>query len=321
MPPPITNNNLNYKTFDQLLAGIESDIDKFADEGYINRAIYIKEVRKVNADLGLKINTEREWMMDVKDYVGLLPPDFLFLQLAMACHTSYVRVPIIRGIQTEMHSEEITLEGESEIPTSCFLKSCDFGDCPDSPCDKCMWVTQKIGVRVYNYTDLKQLQLTKSSLNKCTDTCFNHMFKSPHQIKIEDDHATFSFREGKVYLNYLADMLDQDNNVLVLDHPLVNDYYEYAVKKKFFENMYLNKEGDFVQAYQAMKGELLQARTRAITFVNTPEYGDIQKMFIDNRHRFYKKYIHYFENRTQGYYKGEPHDRRYFGENGPGGIW
>lgn len=315
-----TVNNLRYKTFDQMMASAESDIDKFVDEGYLNRALYIKEVRKVNADLGLKINTERQTVLDVKDYVALLPPDFLFLQLAMACHISYVRVPIVRGIQTEMHSEEINFEGESEIPTSCFLDSCDFGNC-GGPCEKCMWVTQKIGVKVYTYTDLKELQLTKSSHSKCADNCLNLFMKSPHQIKIEDDHATFSFREGKVYINYLADMIDEDNNIMVFDHPLVNDYYEYTVKAKFFENMYLNKEGDFGQAMQAMEVKRKEARTAAITFVNTPEYGDMQKMFMDNRNRFYKKYVRYFDNNHQGYFNGERHDNRHFGKDRRGDIW
>lgn len=320
MPPPVTNNNLRYKTFDQLMASVESDIDKFTDEGFVNRALYIKEVRKVNADLGLKINTERQWVLDVKDYVGLLPPDFLFLQLALACHVSYVRVPVVRGIQTEMHSE--TLEGVSNLPTECFLHDCDHGNCPDAPCPNCMWVTQKVGVKVFNYTDLQELQLTKSSFGKCADNCLNFNFRSPHQIKIEDDHATFSFREGKVYINYLADMVDEENNVLVLDHPSVNDYYEYTVKARLFENMFINKEGDFLQSAQLMEEKRQKARNLAISFVNTPEYGDFQRMYMDNRHRFYKKYVRYFENRTQGYYKGEPrYDHGNFRDNRPGGIF
>lgn len=315
---PKTVNNLKYKTYDQLLASVESDIDKFTDEGYVNRALYIKEVRKVNADLGLKINIERETMLEVKDYVALLPPDFLFLQMAVACHTSYVRVPVVRGLQTEMHSEQI--EGESQLPTSCFLKSCDMGNC-EGPCENCMWVTQKVGVKVYTYSNLQQLELTKSSHRHCADNCINFQFRSPHQIKIEDDHATFSFREGKVYINYLADMVDEDNNVLVLDHPSVNDYYEYTVKKKLFENLYLNKEGDFVQPLGYLKDELRAARILAIGFVNTPEYGDLQKMYMDNRHRFYKKYIRYFDNGTQGYNNGEHNGNRHIRGNFPGGIW
>lgn len=308
-----TVNGLHFKTFDQLMSGVESDIDKFTDEGYVNRGNFIKEVRKVNADLGLKINVEREDMLEVKDYVALLPGDFLFMQLALACHVSYVRVPNVMGAQTEVH----TIDREVELPNrSCTLNSCE-GKC-DGPCNNCLWISQKVGVKVYTFTDIKTLQLTKSSVGRCADNCLNFHFKSPHQIRIEDDHANFSFREGKVYINYLADMVDEDNNVIILDHPLVNDYYEYAIKKKFFENMMLNKEGDFAQSWQAMDLELTKARSRAISFVNQPEYGDLQKMYVDNRNRFYKKYVRYFDDHKQGIFEGENHGNRnnWFNRNG-----
>lgn len=294
-----TLTNLKYKSFDQLMVTVESDLSKFADEGYIDRALYLKVIRTVNAELGLKINMERETMLDVRNHTALLPEDFQFLQLALATHTEFIRVPRPMGAQTEAHTIEVPVENKG-----CSLNSCQTGDC-QGPCNNCIWITQKIGVKTYTHTDIKTLELTNSSSSRCTDTCLNFHFKSPHQIRIQDDHATFSFREGQVYINYIADMLDEDNNILILDHPLVNEYYEYAVKKRFFENMKINKEGDFLQDYQIMLSELKQARTRAITFINTPEFGDIQRIFIDNRHRFYKKYIGYFDDSKQGNFKGE----------------
>lgn len=292
-----TLNNLRYKTFDELMSGIEQDLYMYANEGYIDRGKYIKEVRKVNADLGLKINTERESMLEVHDHVALLPADFLFLQLAVACKVSYVRVPRVNGINiTEDHVISKSVDG-----SACSLQSCE-GSC-GGPCNNCVWVSQKVGVKIVNYTDLKQLQLTNSSLGRCSDNCLNFSMRSPHQIRIEDDHADFSFKEGQVYINYLADMVDDENNVLILDHPLVNDYYEYVVKKRFFENMKINKEGDFLQDYQMMVEELRKARIRAISFVNTPEYGTLIKMYQDNRNRFYKKYVRYFEDVNQGFFK------------------
>lgn len=292
-----TLTNYRYKSFDSLMAGVESDLGKWADEGYIDRGIFIKTIRKVNAFLGLRINMEREDMIEVKDHIGLLPEDFQFLQLALAVRTEYVRGPVLSGAQTESHT--IPLENKA-----CSMHSCESNEC-EGPCNNCIWITQKIGIKTQTYTDITTLQLTKSSHPRCTDTCLNFHFKSPHQIRIQEDHATFSFREGLVYINYIADMVDEKNNVLILDHPLVNDYYEYAVKEAFFENMFLNKEGDFLQAYQVMTEKLRKAKIMAMGFVNTPEYGDLQKMFIDNRHRFYKRYIQYFNDSRQGYFKNE----------------
>lgn len=307
--PPITRTNLRYKTFDQLMAGIESDLNKFADEGYIIRPLYIKVVRAINADLGLKLNKEREDIIEVRDHNALLPEDFQYMQLALAMNISHVRVPTIAGIHTEAHTIDQTVPNKG-----CSLNSCESGTC-GGPCTNCVWITQRIGVKTYTFTDIKPLSLTRASLGRCTDGCMNMHFRSPHQIDIRDDHAEFSFREGKVYINYLADMVDDDNNVILLDHPMVNDYYEYAVKERFFENMMLNKEGDFVNDWKAMAEKKRLAKISAIGFISTPEFGEIQKMYMDNRHRFYKKYIKYFNDSNQGFFKDEPSSTRDYWRN------
>lgn len=289
---------IKYKSFDQLMAGIESDLSSYADSGFMDRASYIKIARKVNADLGLKIYADQNEIIEVKDYKSTLPADFLYLQLAMACSVSYTRVPHIRGIQTEAHSSK-----DEDVPIG-IINPCD-NKCQLNECNGVVWITQKVGNRVFRHEHLEKLSLSKSSRAFCTDTCLNFRFTSPNQMQIAADGETvhFSFREGQVYLSYLSDMVDKENNVLILDHPLVNDYYEYAVKKKFFENMELNKEGDFVRDFQLVAEELRKARIEAINFINTPEYGEIIKMHESNRRRFYNQYARYFDEYSQGIFK------------------
>jgi len=166
-----TLSNYRYKTFDQLMAGIESDLGKWADEGYIDRGQYIKVVREVNAFLGLRINMERETMLEVKDHVALLPPDFQFLQLALATRTEYIRGPLLSGAQTESHTTEIP------VPIHCQMHTCE--DTMDGPCDNPIWITQKIGIKTQIITDIQTLELTQSSHSRCTDTCLNFHFRSP----------------------------------------------------------------------------------------------------------------------------------------------
>lgn len=289
---------LRYKTFDQLMASIESELPTYADSGLIDRRSYIKTVRKVNASLGLKIYTENQAVITVKDYKSVLPADFMFLQLALACNVQYVRIPKLRGLQTEAHSSK-----DEDVPID-IINPCDH-KCAINECNGVMWITQKIGDRTIKYEHIDKISLSKGSHPFCSDTCMNFRFKSPNQMHIDTDGETvhFSFREGDVYISYLADMVDKDNNVLVLDHPLVNDYYEYSVKKKLFENLELNKEGDFERDFVLVSNELRKARTEAINFVNTPEYGDIIKMYESNRRRFYNQYARYFDEYSQGIFK------------------
>jgi hypothetical protein len=280
------------------MAGVESDLRNYADAGLFDRADYIKVARKVNSDLGLKIYTENDAIIQVKDYKSTLPADFLYLQLAMACDVSYVKVPKIRGIQTEAHSSS-----EENVPLD-IINPCD-NKCALNECNGVMWVTQKIGSKTYKYEHLQKLSISKSSRKFCSDTCFNLRFKSPNEMHIDSDGETvhFSFREGEIYIKYLSDMVDGENNVLILDHPMVNDYYEYAIKKKFFENMELNKEGDFERDYVLVSNELRKARIEAINFINTPEYGEIIKIHESNRKRFYDKYVRYFDEYSQGIFR------------------
>ena len=293
-----------YKTFDNLMASVESDLSVYADEGYIQRSNYIKDVRRVNSDLGLKINSEKEFILDVKDYKACLPDDFQYLQLALVCKSTKVTTPVLQGA----HTEDVKILLENKCNT-CNKQPCmckyEFKACNGN-----MWVTQKIGIKTETYNHIEKLSLTKGSLNQCADNCLNLGFRCPNQMDIRDGEATFSFREGQVYINYLADMVDDDGNLLILDHPLVNDYYEYAVKKKLFENLNLNKEGDFVNDYKLAKQELREAKTRAIDFVNIPEFDEIREHFDYNRRRFYNKYIAFFNDNSQGLYNGQ-YDHQY----------
>lgn len=291
---------LQYKTFNQLMSSVSSDLGRYADEGMIDEILYIKEARKVNAELGLKIHKEKEVIIDVINYKACLPADFQYLQLALACSVSYVTVPKFQGVHTE--DKEIPLTNKCN---TCGQTPCNCNNCKVQfkACDGYKYVAQTIGIKTERFEHLELLSLTKNSHRFCSDNCLNFSFRSPNVMNVLGDEATFSFREGKVYLNYLSDMTDDKGNFLILDHPLTNDYYEYAVKKKFFENLKFNKDGDVAQDLQYVIGQLREARTRAISLVNMPEYEEINKFFLDNRRRFYDNYISYFENTDQGHHK------------------
>lgn len=286
-----------YKTFTNLMASVESDLSTHADEGFIDRSKMIKEVRKVNAELGLRINSEKEDILEVSNYKAKLPFDFQFLQLALACEVKFFQLPSLRGIQTEQITVDRDVPLDQTITDPC-KNICSFDSCGDVT-----WVSQKVGERTFKFQSLKKISLTKRSHPFCADNCLNLIFNSPDQMEIKEDDASFSFREGKVYINYLTDMVDYDGNLLVLDHPLVSDFYEYTIKRKILENLELNKEGDFARDYQLVTERWREARIQALSFINTPEYGEIQSLYKANRHRFYKRYVSHFDETKNGIFK------------------
>lgn len=294
---------IKYITLDEMMASVESDLSTFADEGMINRGIVIKVVRKVNEDLGLKINKERQAVVEVKHHKADLPADFQYLQLAlMSGHTDEHYLSNAGdhlGNMTQEHQAPI------EMPVVALCNPLEAG-LQANDCGGKFWVTQRYQDRIVEHKSLRPVRLTKRVTRKwCTAEYENehnhHDHTAEYEIDIEDGYITTSFEEGVLYLNYLTDMTDEDGNVLILDHPLVTEYYEYSVKKHLLENWMLNSNADVAQKLMYIKNELRDARLRALGFVNTVEYSQIRDFYRQNRLQFAKKYYSMFSDYNARY--------------------
>ena len=60
------NYTLKYRTFDQLLADAQSDFKKYHLESLIDPQDMIKVAKRVNYDLGLRINDTKEVILEVE---------------------------------------------------------------------------------------------------------------------------------------------------------------------------------------------------------------------------------------------------------------
>ena len=70
------NYTLKYRTFDQLLEDVSIDMNTFALENMIEPQTLIKLARKLNFELGLRINQQRETILEVCHGKVRLPDDF-----------------------------------------------------------------------------------------------------------------------------------------------------------------------------------------------------------------------------------------------------
>lgn len=277
--------NLKYRTLDQLMASVETDLSTFADQGLINRGSVIKVVRRVNEDLGLKINRLAETVIHIKDHKSDLPIDFYKLDSAYICGK-----PLYAHAPSEIFGT-VTIEHEEVIP----CKSTVHNACINS-CGGQFWVTQLYKEKIVRYGELAPVRVTQRSRKSCTDNCGNiNLDHCEYEIDLEEGQLVTGLREGNLYMCYMADMSDEAGNLTILDHPLVQDYYEYAVKKHLLETWMLNNDADVAQKLGYIKNELNEARRRALLFVNTVEYSQIQKVFEENRKRFYARYVRSIE--------------------------
>lgn len=117
-----------------------------------------------------------------------------------------------------------------------------------------------------------------------------------YRLKIKDKFIhTINFTEGRVYVNYESVMEDDEGNLLVLDHPTVNEYYEYAFKERILENLFYNGE-NVLQRLQMIQAKMRPIRNNALSFINTPDFGEMKRMWEKNRKAMYAKYYNMFNS-------------------------
>ena len=92
--------------------------------------------------------------------------------------------------------------------------------------------------------------------------------------EIRDNYLITNFKTGNVYISYQGAMEDDEGNLLVLDHPYCNEYYEYALKERILENMIFAGE-NVSQQLSYIQGKLRAARNNALGFVNTSDFEEI----------------------------------------------
>jgi len=258
--------NLRYRTFSELMASVSSDLDVYADNLMIDDSKLIKVVRKVNADLGLRINSEKETVVDIVNHKAILPSDFQYLQLALLCYAS-PKTSVSKGVDAPTF--------EHNVLCGACKHDCSTGK--TTLCPECFTVTESNGYDLTIHYDVTvPVRLTKKSHRLCADSCMNLPLTSDkykYTLDLTEKIMTIDgVKNGKLYLNYLSDMVNEDGEIIILDNPLVNDYYEYAIKTRIFENFALTDKVLNVQnKLQLVNERTKEARIEAMNFVYMPE--------------------------------------------------
>jgi hypothetical protein len=101
--------------------------------------------------------------------------------------------------------------------------------------------------------------------------------------------------KGNVFISYQGALEDDHGNLLVLDHPMINEYYEYAIKQRILENLFINGE-EVTNKIQLVEQRLRGARNNALTIVNTPNFAEMLQLWETNRKAQYYKYYDMFKS-------------------------
>jgi hypothetical protein len=327
------NYTLRYRTFDQLLEDVTVDFNTFALENLIEPQQLIKLAKKLNYDLGLRINQQKEIILEVCHGRVKLPDDFYTFNYGMICgefteHVGYGGYGSGTNIQEVPYVETpSTVDVCSPISVNC--RTCNAHPCNQTAaCDLNFPVVDPIPtshdplnpygdtcipprvfmnckgekyelIQVINsgnvrvYSRLIPLRMKASQEIECD--CPNLYVNAANEGWIKGGFLFTTFDTGKVYLNYQGQMEDDAGNLLVPDHDLINEYYEYAFKARILENLYINGE-DVAQRMQLIEQRLKTARNNALSVVNTPNFKELEQMWWTNRKAMYSKYYDMFKS-------------------------
>lgn len=328
------NYTLKYKRFDQLLAEVTIDFQNYDLENYIEPQTLIKVAKRVNYDLGLRIFQTKERILEIEKGRVKLPDDFYVLNFALVCDSYTVSVAMPQG--TWIEERPFTAE-YNETPQT--ISDCTDGYVNCQNCNNVNCTCDKASIAPYNQDEVygsycirprvflnkkgeayELVQIVNSEQRTYKILQPIKMLANPQSIDcdcpnlywnvgivgwIDDGYFYTNFDCGKVYINYQGMLEDNDGNLLVPDHDLLNEYYEYALKQRILENLIMNDEINAGQKLQLIEARYKAARLQALSFVNTPNFAEMKKLWETNRKAMYAKYYNMFKsyNYPSNFYK------------------
>ena len=333
------NYTLKYRTFDQLLEDVTIDLNTFALENMIEPQQLIKIARKVNYDLGLRINQQKEVVLEICHGKVKLPDDFYTFNYAFICADRVESVGY-GGMVGGTNIQEVPYKEVPSTVNQCAPPTVNCRTCNSNPCNKTAacdlnhpivdpipteydpnnpYGDTCVAPRVFmnckgekwelvqvvrsgahrTYRSLIPLRMRASENIDCE--CPNLYYNTPNEGWIKGGYLFTTFETGHVYLNYQGELVDDAGNLMVPDHELLNDYYEYALKKRIIENLALNGE-DVAQRLQLIIPEYRAARNNALSLVNTPNFKEMEQLWWTNRRAQYGKYYDMFKSYSYGNY-------------------
>lgn len=266
------NNKLKYQTFNQLLDKVYDDFEMYDANSLIEPSQLIKVVKKINKELGFRITKSKDLILEFENGIVKLPLDFENINYAVIC--GQYSTTFWTNVQNE-HREAEQVTCSSDI-------SLFFNDCDEA------FIVKKVDNRTglsFSYPIQIQLPIYEKHLS---DRDYVHGWIKGDFLKIQ------GIEKGNIYINYESSMEDEEGNLLVIDHPLLNDYYEYALKRRILENVYFNGEESALQKLQVIEPRYDRAKKEANGVADMPDFKELQDTLDINRKAAHKRFISIF---------------------------
>lgn len=270
---------LQWRTFDQLMDSVIGDMEDQSINGYTDPSKLIKVAQRVSKDLTLRIDKTDEQILDIENGKVKLPDNFVMLNWATVC------------FETAIEQWTIKPETTEKITRGCYPTDkvySYYNECGDG----IELFKQLPNKKVYKYQHTRAVTFKDS--RQIRINCPNINCRSKWEAYIKDGYIYFNFNTGVVYINYVSTPEDNDGNLLVPDHEILNEYYEYAIKERILENMLFQGEqvGELLK-YISQKRR--NARIEAVSLVNTPDFYEMMEWLKQKKKVTEEKYFSMFK--------------------------
>jgi hypothetical protein len=284
------NYTLKYRTFDSLLEDVKIDLKAIATDTTLDPSQLYKVAMRVNYDLGLRIYMTKEKVLEVCKGKVKLPDDFYVMNFALICGQAKYSFAVPQGTNVQ----DVTPEWRPWVEQN----YCSDVSLPEQPvcltkCGSSYQLIQIINTETRTYDHFAPIRFRNSQFIDCDCPNLKHMAKDEAYIK--DGWIYTSLEDGNLYINYQGTLENSDGQLMVPDHPMLNEYYEYAMKKRILENLIMDGNNVGPQL-QLVAQEYRAARNYALSIVNTPNFSEMEKVWAMNRKAMYGKYYDMFKS-------------------------
>lgn len=279
----VNDKMFEHRPVSELFSIVKNDLRRLDDEGLIDEGTLIKTVMYCNDKLGIGIREIREVCIPVQEYKAKLPLNFdkLYYVAAVSCTNTMIH-SMVNPFNNNF-DRDIIYEAELDRGS---LGNTDHYN---------VTIKREQNISIHNYQSFTSLDVSPTGGASCHISCPNTRKKGKYTVSIRDGHIETPFRSGELYVMYIANMCDDEGNLLFPFHPKITPYYEWAIKEKVLMDAVFNSEGDYTNLLKLSQNERVKAWLEAYDITTEKGYGEYVTQQKKKELGWYNQYFKFFQ--------------------------
>lgn len=293
---------MNLRNSEILFSRINKYLSSFTNSSDIDENDWYFYTKSVLKRLNVEGTTVAETVLSVDNYKTYLPDDFSSLWALWKTDGCERDETIYKEHQQDkliFYYEDTCLKKNKE---GCFTSSL----IPSETTNVIMrdvYVGETIHQREY-YKDVHLLKMGNKRNGLCVEGCLNKSAKSEDEFILNENNASFTFKEGNVLLQYFAFAKDEDGLPLIPDDVRIEEAIEYYIIYKELEKKFITGEENVLQRMQYAQMKSDEKFNIAKTHLHFPTWKSMVEYARKNQTKNHKYIVGDVRNIYSWWYQG-----------------